>query len=62
MSHSGASRAHRSSACRAWADGLEDSDVAQLQRRVSEDAAGIVAFLFAHAGAVSYTHLRAHET
>ena len=62
MSHSGASREHRSSACRAWADGLEDSDVAQLQRRVSEDAAGIVALLFAHAGEWDAAELPATES
>ena len=62
MSHSGASRAHRSSACRAWAGGLDESDVAQLQRRVSEDSAAIVALLFAHAGEWDTAELPATES
>ena len=62
MSHSGGSRARRSPACRAWADGLDESDVAQLQRRVSEDAAAIVALLFAHAGEWDTAELPAAES
>ena len=53
MSHSGGRRAHRdrerTSSCRAWAGGLDDDAVAELRRRVDEDAVAIVALLFAHA-------------
>ena len=52
MSQSGGRRARRdrerTSSCRAWAGGL-DEDVAELRRRVDEDAVAIVALLFAHA-------------
>ena len=36
-------------ACRAWAGGLDDEEVAELRRRVEEDAVVCVALALAHA-------------
>ena len=45
----GAHRERRPSPCRAWAGGLDDEAVAELRRRVADDAVVDVAFLLAHA-------------
>ena len=37
-----------SRSCRAWADGLDDEEVAELRRRVEQDAVVIVALALAH--------------
>lgn len=64
MSQSGEGRAcrgRRPSSCRAWADGLSDEAVAEVRRRVEEDALVDVALLFAHAAEWQDAACPAHD-